>query len=389
MRRAARPPTVSAARARLSGVAAAHPLRVLRAIVANARGAVTTVAATMGDMLARTPDRPPRRRREGGETSAAHGESGQALLLLVALIAVVLVAAVVLGAIARGLGGRGDNQRAADLGALGGARTMRASYARLFAPPLLAGRPNPAHLDRGTYLARARARAEATARLNGAEAIEVSFPDGDSFAPVRIRVTVRDRAVVEVGGRRRSAAIDATAEAELSAAASSAALGAGPGDYAGPLAVRQGRPMRPDVAAAFDRMAAAAAADGVQLIVNSGFRSTAEQARLFAANPDPRWVAPPGRSLHRLGTELDLGPPSAYGWLSAHAARFHFVQRYSWEPWHYELSSPCSQVAPWGQCGIRRSAASLRAVCRPLHRRPAQPFSAPRPVEAAEPLGCP
>ena len=26
-------------------------------------------------------------------------------------------------------------------------------------------------------------------------------------------------------------------------------------------------------------------------------------------HPDPKWVAPPGHSLHRLGTELDLGPP--------------------------------------------------------------------------------
>jgi hypothetical protein len=82
-------------------------------------------------------------------------------------------------------------------------------------------------------------------------------------------------------------------------------------------------------------MEAAARSDGVALIVNSAFRSNAEQAVLFARNPDPRWVAPPGRSLHRLGTELDLGPAGAYGWLAANAKRFHFVQRYSWEPWHY------------------------------------------------------
>jgi LAS superfamily LD-carboxypeptidase LdcB len=37
-------------------------------------------------------------------------------------------------------------------------------------------------------------------------------------------------------------------------------------------------------------------------------------------------VAPTGKSLHRNGTELDLGPPGAYGWLAAHAERFHFVQ---------------------------------------------------------------
>jgi hypothetical protein len=103
--------------------------------------------------------------------------------------------------------------------------------------------------------------------------------------------------------------------------------------------------MRPDVAAAFDRMAAAAARDGVTLVVNSGFRSDAEQAALFAAHPDPRWVAPPGKSLHRCATELDLGPESAYGWLAANAARFGFVQRYSWEAWHFGFTAgpePCS-----------------------------------------------
>ena len=106
--------------------------------------------------------------------------------------------------------------------------------------------------------------------------------------------------------------------------------------------------MRPDVAAAFDRMALAAARDGVTLAINSGYRSDAEQAALFAANPDPRWVAPPGQSLHRCGTELDLGPPSAYGWLAANAGRFGFLKRYSWEPWHFGFVAgpePCSSAA--------------------------------------------
>ena len=38
---------------------------------------------------------------------------------------------------------------------------------------------------------------------------------------------------------------------------------------------------------------------------------------LWRRHPDPRWVARPGESLHRYGTELDLGPPAAYGWLAA------------------------------------------------------------------------
>jgi hypothetical protein len=58
-------------------------------------------------------------------------------------------------------------------------------------------------------------------------------------------------------------------------------------------------------------------------------------------------VAPPGRSLHRCATELDVGPSSAYGWLAANAERFGFVQRYSWEPWHYGYAAgppPCSEA---------------------------------------------
>ena len=101
------------------------------------------------------------------------------------------------------------------------------------------------------------------------------------------------------------------------------------GGYGGPLATRQGKPMRPDVARAFDRTVAAAAADGVHLLITSGFRSDAEQAVLFARHPDPKWVARPGESLHRYGTELDLGPASAYGWLAANAPRYHFIQRYA------------------------------------------------------------
>jgi hypothetical protein len=93
--------------------------------------------------------------------------------------------------------------------------------------------------------------------------------------------------------------------------------------------------MRPDVAMAFDRMNAAARADGVALIITSAFRDDAEQARLFAAHPDPKWVARPGTSLHRLGTELDLGPAGAYGWLARNAPRFGYRQRYRWEPWHW------------------------------------------------------
>jgi soluble lytic murein transglycosylase-like protein len=260
------------------------------------------------------------------------GETGQIAVLLVGGLVAVAIGGLVLGALARGLGSRDAAQRAADLAALAGARAMRESYDRLFEPPVVEGRANPRHLEKDEYLAVGRAAAKRVAEANGASSAEVRFPDAATIAPVRIRVAVERR--FEVGGK--SVELGAQAEAELAppAGVGPAAFATGSG-YDGPLEYRQGKPMRPDVAQAFDRMAAAARADGVALVITSAFRTDAEQAVLFARNPDPKWVAPPGESLHRNATELDLGPRSAYGWLAANAERFHFTQRYSWEPWHY------------------------------------------------------
>jgi Transglycosylase SLT domain/D-alanyl-D-alanine carboxypeptidase len=271
----------------------------------------------------------------GGCPSRRPGSDGQSLVLVVAGLCGLLIGALVLAAVARGIGVRSDAQRAADLGALAGARAMLAAYPRLFEPAVVEGRPNPNHLEKATYLELGRAAAVRVVRVNGVADASVAFPDADELAPVRIRVDVRRRVEVERASRRAATELAASAEAELSPVSQDVGPGAAGGDYGGPLATRQGKRMRPDVAAAFDRMQAAAGADGIALIVNSGYRSDAEQAVLFAQHPDPKWVAPPGKSLHRYGTELDLGPPSAYGWLAANASRFHFVQRYAWEAWHY------------------------------------------------------
>ncbi|MFM8883345.1 MAG: lytic transglycosylase domain-containing protein [Solirubrobacterales bacterium] len=241
---------------------------------------------------------------------------GQAGLLMVAMLMALATGSLGLGMLARGLGARADRQQAADLAALAGARALHES----------AMAPAP-----GDPRVRAGQVARETARRNGALRTAVSF-EGDGL-PGRVRVTVTDPIRVPGGG---SVASRVSAEAQLAFAP---AAPVGDGEYRGPLAVRQGKPMRPDTALAFDRMNAAARREGVALVIASGWRSNAEQARLFAAHPDPKWVAPPGRSLHRLGTELDLGPPAAYGWLARNARRFGFVQRYSWEPWHYGLVS--------------------------------------------------
>ena len=269
-------------------------------------------------------------RRSGG---APRGCRGQASILLVGGLAGVLVGALVLGMVARALGREGAAQRAADLSALAGARAMREAYPRLFEPATVEGRPNPLHLGRDAYLALGRASARETAERNDALAEEIAFPDGTSFAPVRIRVVVRERLHVERGAGARAVGARVGATAEL-APLGPGGLPAG-GGYDGPLERRQGKPMRPDVALAFDRMERAARADGIALLIASAYRSDAEQAVLWRRHPDPRWVARPGESLHRYGTELDLGPPAAYGWLAAHAGEFHFLKRYPHEPWHF------------------------------------------------------
>ena len=329
--------------------------------------------------------------------SGAASESGQAAILLLGVTAALLAGALVLAAFGQALGARGRHQRAADLAAVSAARAMRDAYPRLFEPALKRpGVPNPRHLTEAEYVAIARRAAVTGASRNG---VALSAGDvrlaGASFAPVRVTVRVRGEATIRVhGGDGRGAvrgvAVRAQATAELSPVASGGAYPAeaSGGGYSGRLAYRQGKPMRPDVALAFDRMAAAARAEGILLSITSGYRSDAEQARLYAARPDPRWVAPPGRSLHRLGTELDLGPPSAYGWLARNADRFGFVKRYSWEPWHFGYTRNAGTTS----VGFGRGGADGRSALpsfvparyRPLLIRAAQRWNVSSALLAAQ-----
>jgi len=326
--------------ASLTGLARAEP--GVRIVSAEVSGAAKALALTGIPFL-------PAIRRlghelgGGGRGDSGRAESGQALLFMLGALLVTVLLALAVGAVAAGLGRHNDQQRAADLAALAAARSMADDYADVVelvgdghgrSPVRSASVPPQGGLDRAAYLARARATADATARRNGAAGVLVSFPGiRAGELPLRVAVAINER--LELPGGPVSAGAEAEAEVVPPAAAVFPGSGAGAGEYTGPLEHRDGKPMRPDVARAYDRMAAAARTDGVVLLVVSGFRSDAEQAVLFARHPDPKWVAPPGKSLHRLGTELDLGPDSAYRWLARNAKRFGFVQRYAWEPWHY------------------------------------------------------
>jgi hypothetical protein len=110
---------------------------------------------------------------------------------------------------------------------------------------------------------------------------------------------------------------------------------------------------------AVDRALAAAARDGVELRVTSGWRSAEHQARLYAeaiakygsAQRARRWVLPPDESAHVRGEAVDVGPAAGARWLDTNGVRFGLCRRYANEAWHFELlarakGSPCPAMEP-------------------------------------------
>ena len=215
-------------------------------------------------------------------------------------------------------------QRVADLAAMSGARTLVSARGRIPGP-------DP------TTLRRRVVASAAVALSPGGRLDWLQIPEPGWSVEVEVRVP----GPFGIPARARArAGIIGTAVEETTVPARG-------GGYSGPLVFRDGRPTCPAVAAAFDRMDAAAHRDGIDLVVVSGFRSDAEQAVLFRRHPDPRWVAPPGTSRHRDATELDISTGGGAGaWLARNAPAFGFVQRYSWEPWHYGYLAGCRQVSP-------------------------------------------
>lgn len=103
--------------------------------------------------------------------------------------------------------------------------------------------------------------------------------------------------------------------------------------------------LEPRLLDALRRATAAAAADGVVLEVNSGWRSAALQEQLLreaavrygSREEAARWVATPATSAHVRGEAVDVGPWDATAWLSEHGADLGLCQVYANESWHYEL----------------------------------------------------
>ena len=259
------------------------------------------------------------------------GCAGQALPLVLGLALLLVMGAVAVFALGRVQLAASQAQTAADLAAISATRDLR-------------GHLGDVALDgpgaEAAWRARLAEAARAAAAPAGARVEAIGFPEG-VWPPTTVEVTV---SIAGPGDQR----VRAIARAGLTIAAQLGAEGrtglASGGGYSGPLVYRDGKPMCPAVAAAFDLMDAAARSEGIDLVVTSGFRSDAEQAVLFARHPDPRWVAPPGRSRHRDATELDLNMVAggaAHAWLAAHGGGFGFLQRYDWEPWHWGYLPGC------------------------------------------------
>ena len=266
---------------------------------------------------------------------------------------------------------------------------MRADLPRVFEPAVLPnGAPNPRHLARrGTSRGRGPRRSPARAATgSGSAAADVAFPGG-SFAPTRVAVRCAASGEGRVPGYRRRGS---------GPGASARGRGAGPGHgrldgigrragaaaamtarsligWARPCAPTCGR-VRPHGGRRPPRRAVAVDHQRVSLRRRAG--------PPVRGQPEPEMGAPPGTSLHRYATELDLGPPGAYGWLAANARRFGFIHRYAWEAWHYGFgANPRDRAAPgpvrarglgaarWGQRPGQTRSAELRSAPIPRSDR--------------------
>jgi D-alanyl-D-alanine carboxypeptidase len=103
---------------------------------------------------------------------------------------------------------------------------------------------------------------------------------------------------------------------------------------------------------AYWAMRKAAAAEGIDLVIYSAFRTQAEQAYFYRCFRECSCngctpAAKPGHSNHQSGRALDLGMrPGVHSWLVANAKRFGFRSTVKGEPWHWEYR-PSKRAPSW------------------------------------------
>ena len=98
----------------------------------------------------------------------------------------------------------------------------------------------------------------------------------------------------------------------------------------------------------------AAAAEGVDVMLTSGWRSTGFQERLFdeavttygSVDVAGQFVASPEASMHVVGKAVDVGPVDADEWMIRNGPRFGLCQIYANEIWHFELAMDAAGKCP-------------------------------------------
>jgi hypothetical protein len=110
----------------------------------------------------------------------------------------------------------------------------------------------------------------------------------------------------------------------------------------------------PELQRRFDEAQAAAAAEGVELTITSGWRSAADQqaivdqalARYGSAEEAHRWVLPPEQSAHVQGLAIDVGPTDGALWLGEHGTEHGLCRTYANELWHFEPLADGATTCP-------------------------------------------
>jgi hypothetical protein len=103
----------------------------------------------------------------------------------------------------------------------------------------------------------------------------------------------------------------------------------------------------PELRQALRHAARDAGRSGIEIVINSGWRSPAYQQRLLrqavakygSSQKAARWVVSADKSSHVSGDAVDLGPTRATVWLQKHGAAYGLCRIYRNEPWHFELRS--------------------------------------------------
>jgi hypothetical protein len=115
--------------------------------------------------------------------------------------------------------------------------------------------------------------------------------------------------------------------------------------------------LHPLLTARFSVAQSFARADGVELLLTSGFRSLARQQMLFerevairgSESEAAKWVLPPDSSNHPRGLAIDVNYPNGRAealWLERNGYRFGLCRVYANEWWHFEGVIAPGQACP-------------------------------------------